>query len=53
MIMNIPFPRALDIKGDLANKWKHIKTVWKNCEFATGMNTSYGKLRCATFLAYM
>ena len=53
IIMNIPFPRALDMKGDLANNWKHFKTVWKNYEVATGLNTKDDKLRCATFLTCM
>lgn len=49
--LNIPFPRALDMKGDLANNWKHFKSVWKNYEVATGLHEKDDNLRCATFLA--
>lgn len=38
--MDIPFPRALDIKGNLANNWINFKTVWKNYDVAMGLNTT-------------
>lgn len=50
IVLNIPFPRALDMKGDLANNWKHFKSVWKNYEVATGLHEKDDNLRCATFL---
>lgn len=48
--MNIPFPKPLDLKGDLATNWKHFKRVWENYEIATGLKQRDTQLRCATFL---
>lgn len=53
IILNIPFPRPLDMKDDLANNWKHFKSVRKNNEVATGLYEKDNKLRCATFLTCM
>lgn len=53
IVLNIPFPRALDMKGDLANNWKHFKSVWKNYEVATGLHEKDDNLRCVTFLTCM
>ncbi|XP_061195310.1 uncharacterized protein K02A2.6-like [Saccostrea echinata] len=49
-LMNIPFPKPLDLKGDLATNWKHFKRVWENYEIATGLRERDTQLRCATFL---
>ncbi|XP_061196579.1 uncharacterized protein K02A2.6-like [Saccostrea echinata] len=48
--MNIPFPKPLDLKDDLATNWKHFKRVWENYEIATGLRERDTQLRCATFL---
>ena len=48
--MNIPFPKPLDLKGDLATNWKAFKRIWENYEIATGLVNKEPGLRCATFL---
>jgi hypothetical protein len=35
--MNIPFPKPLDLKGDLATNWKQFKRVWENYKIVTGL----------------
>ena len=48
--MTIPFPKPLDLKGDLAANWKAFKRIWENYEIATGLVNKEPGLRCATFL---
>ena len=46
----IPFPKQLDMDGNIANNWKKFKRSWNNYEKASCLNTKPSDLRAATFL---
>ena len=49
MPASIPLPTPLDVRGDVAGRWKRFKVMWSNYEIASQLNTQAMGLRVATF----
>ena len=45
---SIPLPTPLDVRGDVAGRWKRFKVMWSNYEIASQLNTQANKLMSCT-----
>ena len=46
---SLPLPAPLDMRGDVAGRWKRYKTLWSNYEIASQLRRQPMELRTATF----